>query len=89
MYSSTNTLGSNRAAEGCLTRVRETRTSPAARVLAARTGFECPDQERAGPHSRSQPTHRGLGESVEYALFALTLAAVGYLEALALLADAM
>jgi hypothetical protein len=57
--------------------------------MAARAGFECSDQGRAGPHSRSQPTHRRLGESVEYALFALTLAAIGYLEALALLADAM
>jgi hypothetical protein len=57
--------------------------------MAARAGFECSDQERASPHSGSQPTHRRLGESVECALFSVTLAAIGYLEALALLADAM
>jgi hypothetical protein len=96
MYSSTHTLGPNPAVDGCLARVTETRTSnPGARVLRARAGVERgPDPERAtnehaDPHSQSKRIHWRLGEHVEYALFAVTLAAIGYLEALALLADAM
>ena len=91
MHSSAHTLGSNPAGDCCLARVRETRTSYAG-TSAIGAGVEpSPASERvmgelAGPHSPSNRIRLRLGEHVDYALFAVTLAAIGYLEALALLA---
>jgi len=91
MHSSTHTLDSNPAGDCRLARVRETRTTHAG-ISAMVAGVEpSPDSERvtgerAGPHSPSNRIRLRLGEQVEYALFIVTLAAIGYLEALALLA---
>ena len=91
MHSSAHTLDSNPAGDCCLARVRETRTSYAG-ISAMVAGVEPSPAservmgERAGPHSPSNRIRLRLGEQVEYALFAVTLAAIGYLEALALLA---
>lgn len=91
MYSSAHALGSNPAGDCCLARVRETRTSyagisPTVAGVEPSADSERVMGERAGPHSPSNRIHLRLGEQVEYALFAVTLAAIGYLEALALLA---
>jgi len=91
MHSSAHTLGSHPAGGCRLARVRETRTSHAG-LSALVAGVEpSPDSERvtgerAGPDSPSNRIHLRLGEQVEYAFFIITLAAIGYLEALALLA---
>jgi hypothetical protein len=88
MHSSAHTLGSG---DCRLARVRETRTSYAgisgmAASVEPSHDSEQVTSERAGLHSSSNRIHLRLGEQVEYALFAVTLAAIGYLEALALLA---
>ena len=73
---------------------RERRTSHA-ELSAAVTRIE-PDPgpepatgEHTGARSDSNRIYRRLGAHAEHSLFALTLAAIGYLEALALLAAAV
>jgi hypothetical protein len=94
MHASTHALGPNAAADSRLARVREPKTRNVGTATAIAGVSPSLDahravDERAGPRSHSNWIPPSLARRVETALFAVTLAAFGYLYLGALPAQAL